>query len=108
MNNSRISNPNPNNSQPIEDSSVFMNSEDMNEHHFRQSLMNDYSEGTSDFNFRGREKTASMLQKIQPIYQKNQSSPSKMFKQFNPHAPSKSPYRNLMNNSETSSIGPQT
>lgn len=32
-----------------------------------------------------------------------------MYRQFNPHAQnSKSPYRNLVDNSESSSVGPQT
>lgn len=45
----------------------------------------------------------------QPLTKKNQSSPSKMFKQFNPNQQSsKSPYRNIRDSSEPSSIGPRT
>lgn len=46
---------------------------------------------------------------MQP-YQKTQSSPSKMFRQFNAQCggASKSPYRNIVDKSESSSIGPKT
>jgi hypothetical protein len=57
--------------------------------------------------FRGRQPSKQMHIQ-QPIYKKNMSSPSKMFKQFNPTQASRSPYRQVVDNSESTSIGPQT
>lgn len=77
-------------------------SDEFQDHRLSAGHMGEYN--------RGRQQSTTH-QKIQPVYQKNQSSPSKMFRQFNPQCgagASRSPYRNIVDKSESSSIGPQT
>lgn len=83
--------------------SSFINQDDESNHYRNQT-----NEFETDMLFgRGREKASTQYQKVQPIYNKNLSSPSKMYRQFNPNAQaSKSPYRTLIDNSESSSMGP--
>jgi hypothetical protein len=100
---SNISAGNSHNYVSEEGSGVMMGVSD----EFQEQGTRHQSSTLADFN-RGRQQSAT-YQKVQPVYQKTQSSPSKMFRQFNPHAAaSRSPYRNIVDKSESSSIGPQT